>query len=67
MFELRVQGMTCGHCVQSVTKAVQLVDPGAKVDVDLKSQRVSVASGAAPAAITSAIKEAGYEVVSTPA
>ena len=67
MLELRVEGMTCGHCVQSVTKAVQSIDPAAKVAIDLKAQRVSVQTDAEPAAVTSAIEEAGYEVVGMPA
>ena len=67
MLELRVEGMTCGHCVQSVTKAVQSIDPAAKVEIDLKAQRVSVDSIAEHAAVTTAIEAAGYEVVRTPA
>lgn len=63
MLELKVEGMSCGHCVAAVTKAVQSIDPAAKVDIDLQSQRVSVESGAKPAAITAAIEEAGYAVV----
>ena len=68
MLELKVEGMSCGHCVQSVTKAVQGVDPAAKVaakvDVDLKSQRVTIDSDAEASLVTAAIQEAGYEVVS---
>ena len=63
MLELKVEGMSCGHCVAAVTKAVQSIDPAAKVDIDLQSQRVAVESGAKPAAITAAIEEAGYAVV----
>ncbi|WP_241485531.1 heavy-metal-associated domain-containing protein, partial [Xanthomonas euvesicatoria] len=29
--------MTCGHCVRTVTQAIQAVDPHAQVDVDLGS------------------------------
>ncbi len=31
MIELRVDGMTCGHCVSAVTGAVKSVDPEANV------------------------------------
>ena len=34
---LVVEGMTCGHCVRTVTQAIQAVDPHALVDVDLSS------------------------------
>jgi copper chaperone len=63
MLELKVEGMSCGHCVQSVTKAVQGVDPAAKVDVDLTSQRVTIDSAAETSLVKAAIEEAGYEVV----
>lgn len=63
MLELKVEGMSCGHCVQSVTKAVQGVHPAAKVVVDLQSQRVTIESDAEASSITAAIEEAGYEVV----
>ena len=35
MIELRVEGMTCGHCVSAVTRAVKALDPEAHVQVDL--------------------------------
>lgn len=35
MIELHVDGMTCGHCVSAVTRAVKSVDPQANVQVDL--------------------------------
>ena len=34
MIELRLPTMTCGHCVRTVTRTVQALDPGAKVDID---------------------------------
>ena len=30
----RVDDMTCGHCVQAITRAVKAVDPEASVVVD---------------------------------
>ena len=35
MMNFQVEGMSCDHCVQSVTKAVQAVEPQAKVTIDL--------------------------------
>ena len=63
MYELEVEGMSCGHCVSSVTKSVLAIDPAAKVDVDLAAKKVRVDSQAALPAISSAIAEAGYPVV----
>lgn len=65
MFSFQVQGMSCGHCVQSVTKAVQAIDPKAQVQVDLATGDVRVESSVPKAAIAAAIGEAGYEVLST--
>jgi copper chaperone len=62
MYELKVENMSCGHCVNAVTKAVQAVDPAAQVQVDLAGKKVSVESGAQLAQIRSAIEEAGYPV-----
>ena len=57
-----VRGMTCAHCVRAVTQAVQRVDPAARVEVDLASGRVDVASSAPRERLAEAIREEGYEV-----
>ena len=60
-----VKGMTCGHCVRSVTEEVSEVAGVRGVDVDLASGRVTVSS-AQPvddAAVRAAVAEAGYQVV----
>jgi copper chaperone len=62
MYELEVEGMTCGGCVRSVTKAVQSVDGNARVEVDLASKKVRVETQAGLDAVKAAISEAGYEV-----
>ncbi|MNR82301.1 Copper chaperone CopZ [compost metagenome] len=63
MYELQVEKMSCGHCVNAVTKSVQAVDADAKVEVDLATRTVRVQSDAALAEISGAIVEAGYPVV----
>lgn len=60
MIELRVQGMTCGHCVSAVTRAVKALDPEANVEVDLGSGRVRVEGRSSVEALGKAIAEAGY-------
>ncbi|MEV8469930.1 heavy-metal-associated domain-containing protein [Ralstonia sp. UNC404CL21Col] len=57
-----VTGMSCGHCVSAVTRAVQQVDAGANVQVDLDKQTVAVTSGASADAVKAAIEQAGYPV-----
>lgn len=64
MYQLQVEKMSCGHCVSSVTKAVQGVDPQAQVQIDLASKSVKVESPAELGAISAAIVEAGYPVTS---
>jgi Cu+-exporting ATPase len=62
MYELTVEDMTCKHCVGRVTKAVQEIDQQAKVDVDLPSKKVTIASQATLDRIVQAIDAAGYPV-----
>ena len=40
MIELKVEGMTCQHCVRAVTQAIQAEDPRAAVQVDLATGTV---------------------------
>ncbi len=63
----KVNGMTCGHCTQSVTNEVKKIDGVTDVDVDLETGAVRITSEAAvdEAAVRAAVDEAGdYEVVS---
>ncbi len=59
-----VTGMTCQHCVQSVTEEVSEVPGVSGVEVDLASGRVTVSSERPvdDAAVRAAVAEAGYEV-----
>jgi len=60
-----VQGMTCGHCVSSVTEEVSEVTGVRQVDVDLASGRLTVVSDVdvAETDIRAAVEEAGYQLV----
>ena len=62
MFELEVQGMTCGGCASSVKRTIQTVDSGARVEVDLSSKKVRVDTGATLEQVTSAVTGAGFPV-----
>jgi copper chaperone len=58
-----VKGMTCDHCVLSVTEEVSEVPGVAGVDVDLASGRLTVrGSDLSDDAIADAVADAGYEV-----
>ena len=60
MLKLNVPDMTCGHCVGTVTKAVQGVDSDAAVTVDLSSKIVTIETAVDAARISQAIEAAGY-------
>ncbi|MBI5105148.1 MAG: heavy-metal-associated domain-containing protein [Solirubrobacterales bacterium] len=60
--EYIVTGMTCEHCVMSVTEEVGEVPGVEQVDVDLASGRVTVVGDADAGAVRAAVQEAGYEV-----
>jgi copper ion binding protein len=59
-----VTGMTCEHCVRSVTEEVGSVPGVTAVDVDLASGGVTVTSDAPVGAdaVRAAVEEAGYEM-----
>ncbi|KAA0227632.1 MAG: heavy-metal-associated domain-containing protein [Dehalococcoidia bacterium] len=60
--QLSVTGMTCGHCVKSVTTALQGVSGVTSASVDLDSKSAVVEGDAVDAAkLIEAVKEEGYE------
>ncbi|MEO6204773.1 MAG: heavy-metal-associated domain-containing protein [Mycobacteriales bacterium] len=59
-----VEGMTCGHCVSSVTEEVSEVAGVTDVQVDLSSGLLTVQGEADAAAVRAAVEEAGYTVAS---
>ena len=62
--KLQVSGMSCGGCVNSVTKALQAVPGVAEVKVTLESGEVLVSGMPDAAACKAAIESAGFDVVS---
>ena len=64
MTTFEVKDMTCGHCISTITQAVKAVDPGAKVQIDLATHRVTIDPTEADAAeLSEAIARAGYTPV----
>lgn len=58
-----VNGMTCGHCVESVKKEVNTVTGVVNVEVDLASKSVVVSgTDVKDEDVRQAILEAGYEI-----
>lgn len=60
-----VTGMTCGHCADSVTEEITTIAGVRKVEVDVESGRVTVASETPLLVedVRAAVTEAGYELV----
>lgn len=64
MQAFRVDDMTCGHCVSTITKAIRGADKDAKVTIDLSQHLVMVEPTEADAQeLSDAIAEAGYTPV----
>ena len=63
--KLIVDNMSCQHCVKAITKAINDIDPNAKVTVDLTKREVDIENSSIlqESAIV-AIDEAGYQFVS---
>jgi copper chaperone len=57
---LNVTGMTCGHCVMSVTQALQQVPDVDKADVSLAQGKAAVHGTADIQAMIDAVQQAGY-------
>lgn len=62
---LKVEGMSCNHCVMHVKNALLAVDgvADAQVDLDAKTATVSLDKQVADDLLTAAVVDAGYEVV----
>ncbi|MFJ8579283.1 heavy-metal-associated domain-containing protein [Micromonospora sp. NPDC093277] len=61
----QVQGMTCGHCVNSVSTEVGAIPGVSDVQVDLASGQVTVTSESQldTDTVRAAVDEAGYDLV----
>lgn len=62
---IEINGMSCGHCQARVENALNEID-GVEAKVDLKKHRavVTLKKDVEDQVLTTAVTEAGYEVVS---
>ena len=61
---LKIEGMTCQHCVMAVKKAVDSISGVSSSDVEIGSAKITYdESNADKGAITAAIENAGYKIV----
>jgi copper chaperone len=63
MLSFKVSGMTCGGCINAITKALQSQDPQAKVQADLATQTVNLETSLSPKQARQLITDAGFPVL----
>lgn len=63
---LRITGMTCGHCVAAVTKALQSVAGVESVEVNLEKGQGLIKGHAETAQLIKAVEKEGYEAKIAP-
>jgi len=61
--EVDVEGMSCQHCVNALTKALSAVPGVSSVDVRVGHAKVETDGSATRDAIVRAVEEEGYHVV----
>jgi copper chaperone len=58
--KLNVPDLACSACAETITKAVQSIDPTAKVQADPQTKQVMVESTVSESSVRKAIAAAGY-------
>ncbi len=61
---LSIEGMTCGHCVMSVTRALNKIEGVTSVNVDLAGKKADMdaAENVSEDTLKTAVSDAGYTV-----
>jgi copper chaperone len=62
MLQLTVPSMACASCAAAIARAVQELDPQAKVQGDPATKQVTITTQAPEAAVREAIESAGFPV-----
>ncbi len=60
MKEFKVQGVRCGGCAGKIVAAIRVIDPEARVEVDIAAARARIASSETSARLAETITAAGY-------
>ena len=60
--QLKVSNMACSACITTITNAITVIDPTAKVEADSKTKLVNIETQQSESAIKQAIALAGYTV-----
>ena len=62
MLSLKASGMTCGGCINAITRAIQTQDPNAKVQADLATQVVDLETSLSAEQASQIMTDAGFPV-----
>lgn len=60
MLRFHILNLACGGCVKSATKALQSVDPKARIETDLSVHEMRIESTADASSLCAALAKAGY-------
>ncbi len=60
--KLKVPSIKCEGCAAKISESIKVMEPSAKVDVDVNSKTVTVDSGASSESIKQAIVSAGHQI-----
>ncbi|MFQ5598834.1 MAG: heavy-metal-associated domain-containing protein [Nitrospiria bacterium] len=66
---MEIEGMTCGHCVETVSKAIEALSGVTEAVVKLEESRARVSYDAGKidvSEIAKAVEAAGYAVIKNP-
>jgi copper chaperone len=64
MLNFTVSGMTCGGCINAVTRAIQSHDSHAEIRVDLATQQIELKTNLPKEQARELIEDAGFPVLS---
>lgn len=58
---LTVEGMSCGHCEQTVEEAIEALAGVQSAEADRDTEQVTVDGDAGPDQLVAAVEDAGYD------
>ncbi len=58
--QFRIDRLSCGGCVKTVSAVIAALDPGARIEVDLAAKTLSLDTAVPVAAVQDALRAAGY-------
>lgn len=65
LLQLKIESMTCNHCISMITKTILEWQADAKIEADLSTHLVKIESQLSENEILDALNEAGYPAIVT--